>query len=217
VRPEVERSMKQSARQFLEIVVPHIKGILGGGTIVPVETIEAADGSMRFALDVYSGIDAFHLVDQGSLVRGIASRCQPYGSNWRTHTIRRELWNGGETEWHKRCRALEGRGDGWLLPHLWVQAYLRDEEFLGAAVCRTADLFAFARSRDDAAPVLTRHDPTIVYKRRVQGGNTMLVVPWQCMEAAGFENTVVDPPPRRDAAIGRAPYSQPGSQQGELF
>lgn len=93
------------------------------GRLVHVEAITRSDFARD--LDAGAGIDAWHVVDNVG-IRGIASRVQECPSNRRpynTFTIRRSRDSGTKTEYEKRKQALESE-NGWLYPHLTVQAYI---------------------------------------------------------------------------------------------
>ena len=134
-----EQTLTDSRRDFMDIVVPVSLPVLGGGEVIPVEDV-SAEGFVR-DLDVLAGIDAWHMVREDGLMRGIASRVQ-WGPVYRTFTIRAKLPSGGSTELHKRMQALERSGEGWLFPHLTCQAYLTDHggPLLAVGVAKTIDI-----------------------------------------------------------------------------
>ena len=70
---DFQRDLEASSSDFLRVVWPAIGPLVGGGEIVPVESV--ADKGMATMLDQRSGIDAWHL-SRGKQVRGIASRVQ---------------------------------------------------------------------------------------------------------------------------------------------
>lgn len=104
----------------MRVVWPAIKGRLGGGEIVPVESV--ADKGMATMLDQRSGIDAWHL-SADKQVRGIASRVQWSNTPWNTFTVRYARDSGAKTEYEKRKHDIHANA-GWLYPHLTVQAFI---------------------------------------------------------------------------------------------
>lgn len=142
MRADVARDMGWSSSAFLGLVWPAIQHMCGGGELRPVEAVESPE--MERHLDQLAGIDAWQICD-GTGMRGIASRVQRDKSNkaWDTFTIRYSRPTGAETEWTKRLRAVANIREGWLFPHLTVQAYISADwsRVLSAAVVRTCDLW----------------------------------------------------------------------------
>lgn len=140
---QVKKAITQSARIFRDTVWPVIQDwpIVGGGELEPVE--ERTDYKFAHVLDTQTGIDAWQVHQHG--VRGIASRVQyidsAYGP-WNSHTIRIKSRSGTATEIHKRLDWLAHPENGWLGPHLTVQAYVAKgtEAFLSVGVIRTCVL-----------------------------------------------------------------------------
>lgn len=127
--------MTQSAQDFKAVVWPRLAPGLGGGELIPVETV--TDSPFARLLDMEAGIDAWQLLQTGGM-RAIASRVQWGLTCWETWTIRRRRINGSQTEYDKLINA-----DLTLArPGLHIQAYLarRGGPLLGAACIRTADL-----------------------------------------------------------------------------
>lgn len=141
VKPEFHADLTSSADTFLRVVWPAIAEEIGGGKIIPIESI--ADRGMATILDQRSGIDAWHL-GNGSRIRGIASRVQWGNKPWNTFTVRYARDSRATTEYEKRKRDIES-SCGWLYPHLTIQAYVagsRDDsgELISAAVVKTEAL-----------------------------------------------------------------------------
>jgi hypothetical protein len=123
----VPESITESSNAIQTIVWPHLSKAIGGGDLLPVETV--TDVAFAKSLDVLAGIDAWHVVqyDGKRFLRGIACRVQwdsghpayPFDS----FTIRCDI-GGGLTEYHKRKASVEHADKGMLYPHLTVQAYL---------------------------------------------------------------------------------------------
>lgn len=135
-----------SSRDFIEVVWPAIAPMVEGGEFIPVEMDSKSD--LARLLDRYSGIDAFQLLRKGHRLRALASRVQWIESGkkpYNTFTIRLDRSNGAVTEFEKRWAAIQKKEEGWLYPHLSIQAYLsEDRALLDAAVVETTDLFHFA-------------------------------------------------------------------------
>ena len=142
----VPHLLSQSASDFVNIVWPAVKALplIGGGQLQPVEA--TSDAEFAKTLDMLAGIDAWQVLTSPAAMRGLASRVQ-WGPAHNSFTVRIALPSGTETEYHKRIRALDNREQGYLYPHLTVQAYLDQVggTLLSAAVVRTADLFEKAR------------------------------------------------------------------------
>jgi hypothetical protein len=144
--PLVTQLLSQSASDFVNIVWPVVKELplIGGGQLQPVEA--SSDAEFAKTLDMLAGIDAWQVLTSPAAMRGLASRVQ-WGQAHNSFTVRIALPSGAETEYHKRIRALDQPDQGFLYPHLTVQAYLDQQggALLSAAVVRTADLFEKAR------------------------------------------------------------------------
>lgn len=140
--PLVNHLLSKSASDFVNIVWPAVKGLplIGGGQLQPVEV--SSDAEFAKTLDMLAGIDAWQVLTSPVAMRGLASRVQ-WGQARNTFTVRIALPSGAETEYHKRIRALDNQEQGYLYPHLTVQAYIDQVggTLLSAAVVRTADLF----------------------------------------------------------------------------
>lgn len=115
--------LSNSASDFVNIVWPFISSVegIGGGHIIPVEAV-SCDGFAN-ELDVLAGVDAWQIVQNNKAVRGIASRVQ-WGTDYQSFSIRYSTPSGVETEFQKRLRALNNPDEGYLFPHLTVQAFL---------------------------------------------------------------------------------------------
>jgi len=174
----IKEIISKSAKDFQDIVWPRLKDKIGGGKIIPVETV--TDNIFAKEIDTLAGIDAWHIYKNGMGMRGIASRVQwrinngkiapgfgKYG--YQTFTIRHKLANGGNTEYQKRMYAINSDVDRFLFPDLTIQAYLENPEgeFLSAAVIQTRELFE----------IIMTHPQWNDYKI-VAGGNEMLVIKW---------------------------------------
>lgn len=194
MRTDVARDLSDGAYDFMRVVWPGIKHLLGVGEIKPVEAV--APGELQRDLDMLAGIDAWHISDGRTLMRGIASRVQwihPDRGPYRSFTIRMERPNGSRTEFEKRCEAIDRADEGWLLPHLTVQAYVQEPRRLGelisAGVVKTRDLYEFARDRIDGRP--TRRNP--------QDGVLFTPWWWDELKEAGIRVAEVPTPKNRPA------------------
>jgi hypothetical protein len=120
---------------FKDEITKHIKG--------DIVDIESRDSELAKWFDIYSGIDAIHLVN--NQMRGVAIRCQ-WGGNFKTFTIRYTRANGTETEYEKRYKAIYGDFGFWY-PHITIQAYFDKREdpdnLLGYGIILTKDLFDY--------------------------------------------------------------------------
>lgn len=198
---DVAASLTKSAAAFRDIVWPNISAGLGGGDLVPVESVASA-GFVK-DLDVLAGVDAWQLV-RPSGIRPLASRVQAGWGRMNTFTIRWSLPSGGRTEIDKRIAAIR---DGYLYPAVTVQAYLdcprrpagdfvvwdrcrcaswADHPLLSVAHIDTVALYEFAdawrhrywfendlwRARDGA------------WIKDVERGNRMLVIRWKALPDA---------------------------------
>lgn len=138
---DFKSDLNSSSADFLRVVWPAIKVMVGGGEIIAVESV--ADKGMATMLDQRSGIDAWHLSQDGR-VRGVASRVQWTDKPWNTFTVRYSRDSGAKTEYEKRKLDIESDA-GWLYPHITVQAYIAGSkasggELLSVAVIKTKSL-----------------------------------------------------------------------------
>lgn len=129
---DVKTRISQSAEAFRAIVWPHFAEPLGGGELVPVETV--ASSEFATLLDTLGMTDAWQVIPYRGM-RALATRIQWGPKNWESWTVRCELPSGNPTEWHK----LTQYGP-WQLPHFVIQAYIHDGRLLGAACIQTRDL-----------------------------------------------------------------------------
>jgi hypothetical protein len=118
MRAEVAAALTRSAAAFHDVVWPAISLDLGGGALVPVESVTSAGFAKQ--LDVLAGVDAWQVVDESGM-RPLASRVQAGWGRINTFTIRWSLPSGARTEIDKRIDAIR---DGYLYPAVTVQAYL---------------------------------------------------------------------------------------------
>lgn len=151
----------------------------------PVETTDLADD-----LDVLAGIDAWQMVDEKGVMRGIASRIQWGDKSWRTFTLRKDRPSGARTELQKRMTAFIEADSGWLMPTITVQAYAskprREGRLIEAGVCYTRDLLEFALKNPCREP---RPNP--------QDGVIFDWYEWDAMKKSGVRVDVIAGPDER--------------------
>src|SRR5690606_11157248 len=126
----------KAANKLFSTFIAEISSKLKGRLV----SVELEGGRLAEFLDKYSGIDAVHIF--GDKVRGVAVRVQ-WDRNYKTFTIRYKRASGTPTEFAKRMEAIYTH-DGWLYPHLTIQAYAEKREggrLLSYAVVSTDDLF----------------------------------------------------------------------------
>src|ERR1017187_3710043 len=120
MRKEVLDALSKSAKDFVTIVWPVAKPIMGGGELIPCEHFMSDE--LKTTLDQSAGVDGWQIIDKGGM-SAIASRVQYTNQDFQTFTIRFERPNGGETELSKRLRAIKS-GGRLLYPYWTVQAFL---------------------------------------------------------------------------------------------
>lgn len=167
------RQLSASAADFRRLVWPRIAPWLGGGNLVPVETV--TDSRFAAQTDMLAGVDAWH-VDSSRGMRGIASRVQWCESPWNTFTVRMWRSSGKPTEIDKRRFALNDARGGWLFPIFTVQAYVwpkTDGQLLSVAMMFTHDLVRLV-------------DCDFGYEKATSSGDAgFRVVTWHEVEQAG--------------------------------
>ena len=177
MREEVQHDLHESAADFVHVVWPAVAPLCGGGVLYPVEMTHGL--GWIATLDTCSGIDAFQMLPSGNVLRGIASRIQ-YGRAYPTFTLRYKRSSGAATEFEKRLYAIRHGAQGYMYPHLTVQAYMSHPKgkLLAAAVTETSSLYLYAERY--------RADRSRVYEQRNSSdGNSFLVVPWEPYRKAG--------------------------------
>src|SRR5258708_785080 len=142
MRAAVEVNLSKSAIDMPRFVWPAIRDWLGGGDYYPVESV--AEALLTKDLDMQAGIDGFQKRLQG--MRGIASRIQWGEKDWHTFTLRKSRSSRKDTEIRKRLWQLAHRHEGYLYPHITVQAYVNKErtDLLSVAVAHTHELIPWA-------------------------------------------------------------------------
>jgi len=198
---DVAAALTKSAAAFRDIVWPSIAADLGGGDLVPVESVASA--AFAKDLDVLAGVDAWQVVKLSGM-RPLASRVQAGWGRINTFTIRYSLRSGARTEIDKRIDAIR---DGFLFPAITVQAYLDcpnkpggdylvsdgcrcvswvDHRLLSAAHIDTVALYEFADAwrHHYGQEVDLWKDRNGARVKDVTGGNRMLVIRWKALSDA---------------------------------
>jgi len=144
MRAAVEANLSKSAIDMPRFVWPAISDWLGGGDYYPVES--AAGTLLTQDLDMYAGIDGFQKRLEKCVMRGIASRIQWGDRDWHTFTLRKSRSSKRDTEIPKRLWQLAHRHEGYLYPHITVQAYMNEQRtsLLSVAVAYTHELIPWA-------------------------------------------------------------------------
>lgn len=166
VRAEVAADMTESARDFDRIVWPSIKAAVGGGELIPVESVSASGFAAK--LDQIAGIDAW-IVQRDMHMFGLASRVQ-WNVAYKTFTIRMRRPNGATTEYEKRKAQIATSGS--VYPKWTCQAYVKGGALLTAAMATTKDVIAAVSLG-------------IGYERTAYDGVKFWVVPWADLWNAG--------------------------------
>jgi len=188
LRSEVARDLSDSAYDFSRVVWPAVRHLCGGGELVTVESVVAAN--FQKDLDTMSGIDAWQVIRDSSVMRGLATRVQWGEKCWRTFTIRKSRFSGARTEYEKRCYAINNLNRGFLIPHLTIQAYVtkrRTGELLEAAVVETEELFRYLMDG-------------LAGQRPAPDGNIFFYVEWDKYRQSGLKLHTVAGSDMKEAA-----------------
>lgn len=143
---QIKSAIAETQQAFIHGVWPQVASVIGGGKIIPVENV-----SDKEFLDTYSGIDHWHVIESQSAIRGIASRCQwPRSKQFQTFTLRIGNKAVAQTELAKRMHAMENSDQGWVRPHLFIQAFFGPPRgsynaFLYAGIARMDDILRIVR------------------------------------------------------------------------
>lgn len=141
---DVLHDMTDSASDFLRVVWPELSQVIGGGTLLPMETM--TDSVIAREFDILAGIDAWQIHSTHG-IRGLATRVQwidttryrPYNS----FSVRYARDSDTRTEYAKQTASL-GR-PGWVSPGLTVQAFVAKPvghgDLLSCAAVKTERLF----------------------------------------------------------------------------
>ena len=172
-----KEDLSDSAYDFLRCVYPAIEKHVGGGELIPTETLYKNEIFKK--LDIHSGIDAWQLHTKHG-IRGIASRVQWGNMAWNTFTIRYVRSSGAKTEYEKRLAAVKSN-DGWIYPYYTVHAYINERggngELMSAAITKTKDLYTFAemglKKRD-----ITKHSTPHKIRQVFSDNNLFISIDW---------------------------------------
>jgi len=177
-----KEAIKESSSNFVNIIWPRIKPQIGGGYLIPVESV--TDSKFAEYLDTQAGIDAWQVLGNVDGIRGIASRVQVSKTQnpFNSFTVRYKLASGRETEYQKRMRAIKCTDRGLLFPFLTIQSFIdKEKKFLSAAAIRTASLFE--------SIMLC---PDIWHKRVAYDGNVFIYAFWEDLQRNGYNIIIVD-------------------------
>jgi hypothetical protein len=144
---KIQDELETSAHNFRALVWPVVRDWLGGGELIPVESVAGRDFTRQ--IDMLAGIDAWHVKPETG-IRGLASRIQYGPRAYASFTIRERRRDGQppgrrglRTELEKRVHALSYPEEGWLCPAYTIQAYIstrQDGQLLHICMARTRDL-----------------------------------------------------------------------------
>jgi hypothetical protein len=177
-----KEAIKESSSNFVHIVWPKIKQQIGGGYLIPIESV--TDSKFADYLDTQSGIDAWQVLGNTDGIRGIASRVQVSKTQnpFNSFTVRYRLASGRETEYQKRMRAIKCTDRGLLFPFLTIQSFIdKEKKFLSAAVIKTVSLFE--------SVMLC---PDLWHKRVAPDGNVFIYAFWEDLQRNGYNIIIVD-------------------------
>jgi len=143
---EIEKRIKESSKDFLNVVLPEIKNDcewLKEGEIISIE--KETQNHLAHKFDILAGMDFLQIItDKG--IRSIANRIQ-WGaiySHWKSITIRESRNGSKNTELKKRIEAIFGK-EGFLYPWLTIHSYLTEKgpnaKLFYSVVIKTKDLF----------------------------------------------------------------------------
>ncbi len=192
----IESAIAVTQKAFINGVWPQVAKAIGGGKIIPVENV----AEKKF-LDTYSGIDHWHVIEVKSVIRGIASRCQwPLRKMFKTFTIRIGRAATEQTELAKRLHAMENVAQGWVRPHLFIQAFFgpphgSHESFLYAGIAKMDDILKIIR---DGQQGKNARDPGDWYEDQtsIKYGHSdakrFAVVPFETVKRLGCDFTLCE-------------------------
>lgn len=149
MRPEVAANLIKTACDMRRLVWPAIAPWLGGGEYSSIERVN--ETTLEEDLDVFAGIDGFQKRREHGVMRGIASRIQ-WGNqrwgdrDWHTFSLRESRKSKRATEITKRLWQLARRHEGYLYPHITVQAYINEKRtgLISVAIAHTHELIPWA-------------------------------------------------------------------------
>ena len=129
---------QKSAEDFMTLVLPHIRPLLGEIEVIPIEG--AIFNGTPDAFDTLAGVDLWAIDQHG--IFGLASRVQPCNKPFDTFTVRRSRTSGTATEYGKRLKAIES---GYVYPEWTIQAYVSQDrkQLYSMAAVKTKDLILY--------------------------------------------------------------------------
>ncbi len=180
MRTEVRDDLTSSSYLWRALVWPAIAASLRGGELMSLEHLKGC--AVAHALDVYAGIDGFHLHQECGM-RGLAHRAQVVGDAkpYNTFTIRSGRESGAVTELEKRTAALQNDG-GWLFPALTIQTYAKTWQgpLVSVGIAQTADIIDYIQ-RGHATTQYVRHRGSAEFK----------VCKWDKMKQLGYSVKII--------------------------
>ncbi|MFA5376470.1 MAG: hypothetical protein WC455_12060 [Dehalococcoidia bacterium] len=185
--------LKWSAAAFIKSIWPAISLNVGGGNLIPVEDTTDNKDFMR-TLDQEAGIDAWQVIKDKGVVRGIASRVQKIERNrdgiykpFNSFTIRYRRTSGSKTEYEKRLYAITHKSSGNLFPGFTVQGYINADtgQLISAAIVKTFDLFKHIEQGIEGK------DKDYIIQSNGSDGNEFIVVYWSKLVEAGRNIKIV--------------------------
>lgn len=185
--------MTESSYAFKTYVWPKVGPWCGEDRLEIVESSTATELVRDF--DTFAGVDAWQLLDDCGFMRGVASRVQVGGTDWRTFTVRKSRSSGAKTEFAKRLEAIRKQREGALYPALTIHAYVsgyRNGLLLSVAMVCTADLYEYLETQ------VSKGGP-----RRVKRATRPVPSRWQATERRGVFHAQSSFP-RRDDHDGRS-------------
>ena len=221
---DFKSDLKDSASDFLRVVWPIVQRMVGGGKIIPIESV--TDDAMTKMLDAYSGIDAWHLSNDRQ-VRGVASRVQ-WVTDWNTFTVRYSRDSGTKTEYEKRKADIDSNA-GWLYPHLTVQAFISGNkgsggDLMSVAVMETKTLINIC---ENVIKQSMLGNNNVNHGIRRTGNAKFIYVNWDWIKSSGNKIKIHRPNPafNQITTIKAMPQAQifiphiqaPAYQQNQLF
>jgi hypothetical protein len=158
----------KSKKCFFDVVKPCFLQTFGG-ELLQTENIEH---EITQALDLRACIDALWCPAYDSnAVYSVAMRIQ-YGHCYKTFTIRESTTTGVATEYEKTSNAIKS---GTMFPCLTIQAYVDNEQIVGAALAFTKTIYECIEKG-----LCTR-------RMNNYDGNSFIAVHWETIQNNGYE------------------------------
>ena len=207
---------QKSAEDFMTLVLPYAKPLLGDVKVIPIEG--AIFNGTPDAFDTLAGVDLWAVDEHG--IFGVASRVQPCNKPFDTFTIRRSRSSGAPTEYGKRLKAIES---GYVYPEWTIQAYVSQDrkQLYSMAAVKTKELILYVMEALEAMKLqhqeiidVSGHElpfsdvrsnkMAILYNNA--DGNSFYAVRWKQLAAHGVDlyvrqNKIKQPTKTRDQAL----------------